>query len=639
MNKTVFISAILLMLQFLGHAQTPLSLEYFNEIYPAGFILDIQGESAGNVLDFDGDGDRELTLQIGQTLVIRLYGSMQTLMLSPADMGIAGYDLNDFKFYGFYNVVGDAEKELVLGPKLGVGGPAYVCSLGSDNHFHPIYITLGDCFVTGILNLDGDEEMEIVTAVQNPFGLGGALGLGIFGQGLTPAAWHGGMEQLNSNIGCSDPLVVKQVLPPNFRWPAQLQIIPDSTIYFDQDSYPDFAYTAFDSDLTALILWVISGRTQDTLVQPIVLAESLSLNFTKIFFIDFCNSGSKQILVGMSNTGTQLRDMEIIMLIDTSTGEIVWALEMNNLLDNGFRLVSFIWNQGGVNMVFEHQTTKRVIIVGTGDGVVGGGGDESAIPPGNHQQLASGAYALNLIWESTTTASWAFLPREFSGAPDIDVNADDVPDIMSIIQLDSTSAESIGLMVKSGVDEQTLWNTPFPSGAQADPNPSFRGFYDADANGVKELFFGSETVITNDGQIHKPFSPGFMITNIIDLNQDGHEEVIGNTPEGNLQIWSSTSPLSGTEQIKSVVGGIAVSPNPSTDGHFNLFWTQRQTTEVVVELRNEQGMLLQTWNLGNVQAGETFQPIQVSAALPNGLYLARIRTAEVDQSIFLVLIR
>jgi len=186
-----------------------------------------------------------------------------------------------------------------------------------------------------------------------------------------------------------------------------------------------------------------------------------------------------------------------------------------------------------------HQTTGRVIVVGPGDGFQGGSGEEMSGESG-FVGNRSDNYTLHMIWESAISAN-TFMPYQKDFAlSDLDVNSDGVLDIPSLVMQDSSSATLVGFYVFDGITYDPIWQTPVQLAGLMDPAANFHGFFDANGDGEKEIFYGAETVQTADGTVHKPFSPGFVMEYIYDMNADGFEEIMGKTPDGKIQIWSSS---------------------------------------------------------------------------------------------------
>ncbi|MFN0213615.1 MAG: T9SS type A sorting domain-containing protein, partial [Saprospiraceae bacterium] len=219
---------------------------------------------------------------------------------------------------------------------------------------------------------------------------------------------------------------------------------------------------------------------------------------------------------------------------------------------------------------------------------------------------------------------------------DLDLNMDGVLDIPALVLLDSLSSTPVGFHVFNGATGNAIWQTPVQLGM--DPMPYFHGFFDANGDGEKELLFGAETVQTADGEIHKPFSPGFVMEYIYDLNDDGLEEILGRTPDGKIQIWSSTETSSAIEASFNALGEIAVSPNPS-NGQFTLRWQQPSAGETRFELYDERGAKVYSSEFGNIAAGLVEQTIQLTENLSNGLYMGRICSGNACSSVFLALQR
>ncbi len=580
-------------------------------------------------------GDACMVFRVAQTLVIRNISANKTYFLSPDDISDPDYNLTNYRFVGFFNIAGDDVEELVLAPKFDQMGQVYVCSLNPDGHFTPSFSlsssTPGSQLVA-CANMDGDDLYEILILF---FGQNAPAKLMVLGLGYTP-----GFQSETPTSQLETPcklgmFEIQDVLPPNYRWPENRVLMPPGSNYFNGNGSFDFTFIKFDGvDGEAN---VIDGATHDTILEfQGIPGDFMLKSFTKVAFLNVCETGSKTVLLGGSDVGQRLRDMEIILLIDTSTGEIYWSLQP--YLDNGFRVVGITkcgqCGDGRLKFILSHQTTGRLLVIWPGWDFHGGGGVEWNAPVKNRNEN----YSLNLVWQSSTSAD-IYMPLKLDFAlSDLDLNNDGLLDLPAIVMQDSLSSNSVGVNVTDGNTGQIIWDTPIPTGGFNDPAPYFHGFFDANGDGEKEMFFGAETVQTADGTIHKPFNAGFAMEYLYDLNGDGYQEVIGKNADGKIQVYSSSELSATFEAQLSALGKLAVSPNP-TAGHINIAWNQPETSELRFELFDEQGALVMTSHLGQVAAGEVTLPIRLSESLPNGLYMARLVSANGSSPAFIVLQR
>ncbi|MFN0175912.1 MAG: T9SS type A sorting domain-containing protein [Saprospiraceae bacterium] len=565
-------------------------------------------------------------LRIGQNLVLRKFGSQEFAVITPNDIDDPDFDLDNYRILGFHDIVGDAETEFVLVPKSGkMGIIAVLIGMfqGNTECFNGELEAL--ILWAHVKNLDGDPQEEIIVSFGDPSG--GMVSCNVYGEGFTPGFTQAPPSE-HREACMLEEFLVSNVLPPNFRWPENRSFLPEGSNDFDGDGKNDFCIIKEDS------ICVISGDDHSVLYSSTIPTDQFALNYIRTAYFDFCGTGQKQVMLCGSNTGNNLHDMEVIMIIDTQTGEILWSIQP--YLDAGFRLNAIFTNADGLAAgIMSHQITGRVIIVAPSLMLVGGGVDSFKNRPLPAVDRSDN-YTLNLIWESALPAI-TFMPikRDFA-LEDLDLNMDGVLDIPALILQDSTSSTPVGFYVYDGTTGNAIWQTPVQLGM--DPMPYFHGFFDANGDGEKELLFGAETVQTADGEIHKPFSPGFVMEYIYDMNDDGFEEILGRSPDGKIQVWSSTETSSVIEARFNALGEIAVSPNPSS-GHFTLTWQQPNAGETSFELYDERGAKVYSSQLGNIAAGNVEQNIQLTAHLSNGLYLGRICSGNACSSVFLALQR
>jgi hypothetical protein len=616
----------------IAQSPTELPVEYQSTDISVG-IDDLGGFKPASM---DYNGDPCLVFRVAQTLVIRNTKDNISYFVAPEDIPDSDYNLANYRVVGFFNIVGDDTDELVLAPKFNQDGNLYVCSLNPDNHFIPSYYWTpptpdGSVYVY-CDNMDADPQDEAVFhTITWTLMDGGKATITVLGMGYTPGFNSPPTSNGQGEVCSLGNFEIQDLFLPNFRWPENRTIIPAGSQDFDGDQVNDYLIITLENCI------IKSGDSHEVLYQQDGIPyESLSLNFTKMAFLDVCGTGTKSIMLCGSNVGQNLRDMEIILLIDTSTGEIVWALQP--YLDNGFRVVGITkcvpCGDGSLRFIMSHQITGRVIIVGPGDEFNGGGGEEWSSPSKERNE----SYSLNLVWESSIAAN-TYMPLKLDFAvEDLDLNQDGSPDLASLVMQDSLSNTSVGIIVMDGATAQPIWDTPIPSGGFNDPAPYFHGFFDANGDGEKELFWGAETVQTADGTIHKPFNAGFAMEYIYDLNGDGFQEVIGKNADGKIQVYSSSELSASFEAQVKALGKLAVSPNP-TAGTVNIAWNQPESGELHFELFDERGTLVMTSNLGQVGAGEAMIPVRLSESLPNGLYMARIVTNTGSSPAFIVLQR
>lgn len=603
-------------------------VEYQNSPPPNSIIAILIGLFSSDDFDYNGDGKRDIIVRVGNTLVVRTYSQPDNMTLNGTELGIS---LDDYLCLGFHDIGGGPDKELVLVPKPNELKNVMVTSLLPDNRFTPSFswgAMQGGAWFFGVDNTDGDPQSEIL-AVQP------GEQFYVLGEGFTPGQSSGEQPtpKFNwENTSTQDTELlnfeIQIIAPPNFRWPSNFTYIAPGSRDFDGDQINDYGYLKIEGiDGESK---VISGANHEVLFSGMVPPESLSLNFTSIQFFDVSGQGFKHLMIGGSDSGSGLRDMEIILWQNPQTNEINTSLMP--FLEQGFRVVAIgnpIGLGGSVSLgiVMSHKTTGQVIVVGDGPGFYGLGNPSSHQEPSTPQADGASAYLLNLVYESAIPVQLYMPAKGLYDGAELDVNADGVVDIPGLVLQDSTSTQTAGFTVLDGTNFQPIWETTVPVGAVIDPAPFFHGFFDANGDGQKEIIFGAETVQTSDSEIHKPFSPGFQIKFIYDLNGDGFEEIIGSTPSGKVQVWSSQTAVSAVfEQQLQAFLGLRAFPNPSR-GQVNLQLNLPDVGQVLVQVYDAKGTLVQTSDLGQVASGEVVLPFNLPAALPNGQYFINICTA------------
>lgn len=613
--KLFILSALIACCATASFAQEQLMVEYESSPPPNSIIAILIGLFTPDDFDFNGDGKRDVIARVGNNLVVRTFSQPDNMVLIASEVGIS---LDDYKCLGFHDIGGGPEKEMVLVPKPGMMGDVLACSLNPNNHFVPTnYIDISTPKLFGVTNTDGDAQSEILAVEPGEQFF-------VYGQGFTPGL-RGELPSEKFNVGQPSKKVmglnfqVQYVAPPNFRWPSNFNYLEPGSQDFNYDNINEYGYLKIegvDGESN-----VVSGANHEVLDNSPVPAALLSLNFTSMSYSDVTNEGFKHIMIGGSNSGSGLRDMEIILWLNPQTNEI--NTSMMPFLEQGFRVVA-IGNSNGMGgamgtvIVMSHMNTGRVIVVGDGPGFQGGG-TNTLIEPKLPNADGGLAYTLNMVYESDIPVQ-LFMPiKGLYGGAELDVNADGMVDLPNLVLQDSVGNDIAGFTVLDGATFQPIWETTVPTGP-IDPAPFFHGFFDANGDGQKEIIYGAETVQTSDSEIHKPFGAGFEIKFIYDLDGDGFEEIIGSTPAGKVQVWSSSNFVSSVyEQQVQAFLDLQVFPNP-TMGLVSLELKQPTIGQISLRVFDAKGAMIHNMDIEHLANSETTLQIELPKHLPNGQY-------------------
>lgn len=619
--KLFILSVLFALFATVGNAQESLVVEYESSPPPQSIIAILIGLFSPDDFDYNGDGKRDIIVRVGNTLVVRTFSQPDNMVLNLQDIEVEN---DETHFLGFHDVGGGPDKELILVPKPGFSGDVIACSLNPDNQFIPSFSwgvsTAGCTCFFGVENTDGDAQSEILAV--NPGEQFYVLGQG-FTPGLTgddPSEKFKGEKPSEKMMGLDFQL--QYVAPPNFRWPGNYTYIEQGSQDFNFDNINDYGFIKFDGVDGESI--VVSGGSHDTLSK---IPISFSLNFEEIkqFYFDVTGESFKHIMIGGSNSGSGLTDMEIILWLNPQTNELDTSLMP--FLEAGFRVVAIgnPFGMGGTpttGIIMRHMTTGRVIVVGDGPGFQGGGTGSFTLPSGP-EGGSSVAYNLNMVFESQVPVQLLMPNKGLYGGAELDANGDGTVDMPYLVLQDSVGNDMAGFTVLDGSTFQPIWETSVPAGP-IDPAPFFHGFFDANGDGQKEIIYGAETVQTSDSQIHKPFGPGFEIKFIYDLDGDGFEEIIGSTPEGKVQVWSSHSFVSGAleRQLQDLLG-LSIFPNPSS-GNFILKMSQPTKGQVTIAFFDSKGVLVQDMRMEQPFGSETSLEVELADQLASGQYFVRV---------------
>ncbi|NWF90140.1 MAG: hypothetical protein HXY50_11860, partial [Ignavibacteriaceae bacterium] len=108
-------------------------------------------------------------------------------------------------------------------------------------------------------------------------------------------------------------------------------------------------------------------------------------------------------------------------------------------------------------------------------------------------------YTLTLKYESAPKTSLVYDDSYFENVSDLDADGDGVMDI--VLALENQNDEPAAIAVLDGETKNLKWAFQYPEG-QLSEFSDFHGFFDIDANGVKEALFGKRTVVTSDKNVH-----------------------------------------------------------------------------------------------------------------------------------------
>ncbi|MBK8565604.1 MAG: T9SS type A sorting domain-containing protein [Saprospiraceae bacterium] len=613
------LSAFVALCATASFAQEQLVVEYESSPPPNSIIAILIGLFTPDDFDFNSDGKRDIIARVGNNLVVRTFSQPDNMVLMASEAGIS---LDDYRCLGFHDIGGGPEKEMVLVPKQGMTGDVIACSLNSSNHFVPsLGFDLSSPYLAGVTNTDGDAQSEILVVMPGEQ-------FYVLGQGFTPGLTGDNPTEKFKNEKPSEKVMglnfqLQYVAPPNFRWPGNYTYVEPSSQDFNYDNINEYGYLKIEGiDGESK---VISGANHEVLDSSPVPIELFSLNFTSMSYFDVTGEGFKHVMIGGSNSGSGLRDMEIILWLNPQTNEINTSLMP--FLEQGFRVVA-IGNSNGmggmmnVSIVMSHMNTGRVIVVGDGPGFQGGG-TNALIEPKLPDADGALAYTLNMVYESEVPVQLFMPTKGLYGGAELDVNTDGLVDLPYLVLQDSVGNDMAGFTVLDGATFQPIWETTVPAGP-IDPAPFFHGFFDANGDGQKEIIYGAETVQTSDSEIHKPFGPGFEIKFIYDLDGDGFEEIIGSTPAGKVQVWSSNEFVSSAfEQQVQAVMGLQVFPNPTT-GVVNLKLNQPAVGPVSLRVFDAKGALVHNLDMEQFANTETTLQIELPQQLPNGQYFISV---------------
>lgn len=591
------------------------------------------------MLDYNGDGLNELTGVTGSGQFRVIDGATQQVLAQTSQVG--GLPMNRYRFFGFADMAGSTEKELIFVPRfdlqdpvvfneidVGTGsvsqGTAYTCPANDSIYW----------ICSSLVGWDADPYQEF--AFYSPAGGYLVVGNGYSAGVQSPVA--GPIEQFGPVTACND-LAIDWISSPNVSWPTDEEnFLPEGANDFNGDGIDDLAIYR-DS-----LFYIFDPLTQATLLSGRLPAAAWSVSSAPaprvVGYFDFCGSGQKQILIGWPTVNRsnipmhRLRDLMILTpppdgLLDSFTvyypTEVLADLTANPELFAG-RAVADPDQDGKMELVMQHRTNRRLVSLELLDSnnvqppvVIS---EATFSPPGTTSHKTLTDYEVVLKWETGPgLRPYIDLSRQLDRGQ-LDFNGDETVDLV-VWQENSTDTTAIGCKVFDLQSQSLLWDFDFPADEIGDTLRRFHGFHDVNADGEKEAILGSRTIVTQDETIHQPFGE-FRIFAVLDMDSDGFADVVGQTPDGRLQVW-------GAGAVNSVQGttgtpdfALSLFPNPAVNDRTQLELTTQQAGTFRWQLLDQQGRLLRETNLGHLTPGGATYPVDGLSELPSGVYFVRI---------------
>lgn len=586
-------------------------------------------------MDADGDGKNDIILRQGNRLLIYTQNLKDTFILDEQDMALPWLGFDQLTPLGFYNILGDTKKELVMAPGRVIDSVWLDCyyvvvlERDFDGHFHSSFSWgYTPCWGMAVnaRNIDADDKAELIVLTAAP-GNKRPTELHVFGEGFTPGVSGdpGAMAGIwGESSGTGKEFSLLQVLPPNFRLPLGFSMFPSEAMQdYDGDGKIDFGFIRMGMPADSIL--IVSGKNQQLLYSgpvPPELAQQDDPYF--LGYHDFYHSGQKQILIGTGSKGAQFRDMEAAVVIDPATAEVNTSLLP--YMEQDFRMVAISnWIDDSLLWVIamEKLNTRRVILLTVTDGFQGDG-LPGVVEGGSDISRGGGEYVLQKVW----TSDWPspFIPKRKPGwnTSELDPDEDQISDLPIFVLVDSAGTSVSSLRVYSGKSGDLIWDSPITAEDSLELDAFFHGFYNVDGKNNLEVYIGKNTVITSDGAVHHPFESGFRVLFLIDLNGDGHEEVIGQSADQFIHVYSKSETNWVSDPLNPIIQSARIVPNPAT-GPIQAIWYQDFSGDILITISDLEGREIIQQVLKVSQPGEQQLAIDLPDHLTGGFYLCHWR--------------
>jgi hypothetical protein len=245
-------------------------------------------------------------------------------------------------------------------------------------------------------------------------------------------------------------------------------------------------------------------------------------------------------------------------------------------------------------------------------------------------------YSLTLKYESAPKTQLVYDDSFFESVSDLDADADGIMDIVLAIENDNN--DPVGIVVRDGATKEIKWAFQYPEG-QLSEFSNFRGFYDADGNGIKEAVFGKRTVVTADKNVYS-LGENFEYRAVYDVDNDGYPDLIGiGLQDSTVQVWGIESP-SGVSDKDLIAAGFQLQQNypnpfnPSTRIQFQIASSVQVSLKVYDVLGNEVATLVDEYKpYGNYEV--EFKTERLSS----GIYFYKLQAGNFVETKKMILLR
>ncbi len=361
-----------------------------------------------------------------------------------------------------------------------------------------------------------------------------------------------------------------------------------------------------------------------------VPTDQMSLNF---FYL---KGNNPPTLILQVKGGTDVA-MEELHLINILTGQVEYSATSAKFLgvaniDNDFvpeilmydkaspvlAIVAIEWKEGGNSTVTNSDVIRKIN------------------QPTSHFAKPNLDYSLALKYESAPKTQLIYDDSYFESVNDLDADGDGVMDIVLAIENDNN--DPVGIVVRDGSTKEIKWAFQYPA-EQLNEFSNFRGFYDADGNGVKEAMFGNRTVVAADKSIYS-LNENFELQAVYDVDNDGYPELVGiGLQDSTVQVWGTESP-SGVGEKDLIAAGFQLRQNypnpfnPSTKISWQSPIASWQTLRVFDLLGNEVATLVDEY-----KAAGTYEFDFDARKLSSGVYFYKIQAGSLVETKKMILLR
>ena len=268
---------------------------------------------------------------------------------------------------------------------------------------------------------------------------------------------------------------------------------------------------------------------------------------------------------------------------------------------------------GLIDLITRHNGIIKVLSI-LNDSLPGG-----EIPP--PMVTSSANQEVVLKFESDPSMRLPLLRSQFFTQRSLDVNHDGITDL--VIVREDPEDGSMRLTVRNMQNGNMMWAFDIPDDDEDVMGP-LHGFYDVNADGAPEAYFGERVAVNQQGEVSK-LPEGFVIVGFQDIDEDGFEDLWGYRKQDSvIQIWGASQTSFVRERAPAARFNLEIRPN-LVAGSTQIYYHLSQPATVVLRVLDLSGQASQVLFHGRQTSGaHSMNWNAESSGLPPGTYVVTL---------------